>query len=77
MGASPPGPGKDLIEPIQGAARSSVTPVPAHTRAEFVAFLEDLIARQAPERAIHIICDNLSGHKTKAVGDFLTRHLKA
>jgi len=45
-----------------------------HTSAEFVAFLEDLIARQAPERAIHIICDNLSAHKTKAVGDFLTRH---
>ena len=47
-----------------------------HTSAEFVAFLEDLIARQAPERAIHIICDNLSAHKTKAVGDFLARHPK-
>jgi transposase len=45
-----------------------------HTSAEFVAFLEDLIARQTPERAIHIICDNLSAHKTKAVRDFLARH---
>jgi transposase len=36
----------------------------------------DLIARQAPERAIHIICDNLSAHKTKAVCDFLARHPK-
>jgi transposase len=47
-----------------------------HTSAEFVAFLEDLIARQTPERAIHIICDNLSAHKTKAVCDFLARHPK-
>ena len=47
-----------------------------HTGAEFVAFLEDLVARQAPEQAIHIICDNLSAHKTKAVCNFLTRHPK-
>lgn len=45
-----------------------------HTSAEFVAFLEDLVARQAPEQVIHIICDNLSAHKTKAVCDFLARH---
>ncbi len=45
-----------------------------HTSAEFVAFLEDLVARQAPEQAIHIICDNLSAHKTKAVCNFLARH---
>ena len=45
-----------------------------HTSAEFVAFLEDLVARQAPEQAMHIICDNLSAHKTKAVCDFLARH---
>jgi transposase len=45
-----------------------------HTSAEFVAFLQDLVARQAPEQAIHIICDNLSAHKTKAVCDFLARH---
>jgi transposase len=44
-----------------------------HTSAEFVAFLEDLVARQAPEQAIHIICDNLSAHKTKAVCNFLAR----
>jgi transposase len=47
-----------------------------HTSAEFVAFLEELIARQVPERAIHIICDNLSAHKTKAVCAFLARHPK-
>ena len=45
-----------------------------HTSAEFVAFLQDLVARHAPEQAIHIICDNLSAHKTKAVCDFVARH---
>ena len=38
--------------------------------------MENLIARQAPEQAIHIICDNLSAHKTKAICDFLARHPK-
>src|ERR1700676_4502876 len=47
-----------------------------HTSAEFVAFLEDLIARQTPERVIHIIWHNLRAHKTKAVCDFLVRHPK-
>jgi len=45
-----------------------------HTSAEFVAFLEDLLARQPRHQAIHIICDNLSAHKTKAVCAFLDRH---
>lgn len=48
-----------------------------HTSAEFVAFLEDLVASQPQERAIHIICDNLSAHKTKAVSDFLARYPNA
>jgi len=45
-----------------------------HTSAEFVAFLEDLLARQPNHQPVHIICDNLSAHKTKAVSDFLARH---
>jgi transposase len=45
-----------------------------HTSAEFVAFLEDLLARQPNQQPVHIICDNLSAHKTKAVSDFLARH---
>src|SRR6516165_9737556 len=45
-----------------------------HTSAEFVAFLEDLLARPPRHQAIHIICDNLSAHKTKAVCAFLDRH---
>jgi transposase len=40
----------------------------------FVAFLEHLLASLPQEQAVHIICDNLSAHKTQAVGDFLARH---
>src|SRR6202040_3173522 len=45
-----------------------------HTSAEFVAFLEQLLATLSQEQAVHIICDNLSAHKTQAVCDFLARH---
>lgn len=45
-----------------------------HTSAEFVAFLEQLLAGLPQEQSVHIICDNLSAHKTKAVSDFLARH---
>jgi hypothetical protein len=33
-----------------------------HTSAEFVAFLEQLLASLAQEQPVHIICDNLSAH---------------
>ena len=42
-----------------------------HTSAEFVAFLNELIATQPPGKAIHAIVDNLSAHKTKRVTEFL------
>ena len=47
-----------------------------HTSAEFVAFIEEVVAtaRWAPE--IHIVLDNLSAHKTKAVEEFLKAHPK-
>jgi|SRR5690606_22796254 len=45
-----------------------------HTSAEFVAFLEELVAHQPRTREIHIIVDNLSAHKTKRVDEFLERH---
>ena len=45
-----------------------------HTSQEFVAFLADLVARQAEGQEIHIICDNLSAHKTRRVADFLEEH---
>jgi len=45
---------------------------PRHTSAEFVAFLTDICTRQRKE--IHVICDNLSAHKTKQVEQFLVDH---
>jgi len=47
---------------------------PRHTSAEFVAFLTDIVAHQPKRKEIHVICDNLSAHKTKAVEEFLTKH---
>ncbi|MEM7583846.1 MAG: IS630 family transposase [Acidobacteriota bacterium] len=48
--------------------------VGSHTSAEFVAFLEDLVAHQPKGQEIHVIADNLSTHKTKRVRDFLAQH---
>src|SRR5262247_3311445 len=45
---------------------------PRHTSAEFVAFLTEICTRQRKE--IHVICDNLSAHKTKKVEQFLVEH---
>jgi transposase len=43
-----------------------------HTSAEFVAFLGEVVATQPAGKEIHIIVDNLSAHKTKAVDAFLS-----
>jgi len=45
-----------------------------HTSREFVDFLEQVVAGVEPEREVHIICDNLSAHKTKLVAAFLDEH---
>ena len=45
-----------------------------HTSAEFVSFLEDLVASQPVGKLIHVIADNLSAHKTKLVDTFLEAH---
>jgi transposase len=45
-----------------------------HTSAEFVAFLTDICARQPKRKEIHVICDNLSAHKTRRVNEFLDAH---
>ena len=45
-----------------------------HTSAEFVAFLADVVATQPEGKQIHVIADNLSAHKTKAVAEFLAAH---
>src|SRR6516164_6540302 len=43
-----------------------------HTSAEFVAFLEQIVASQTPAKEIHIIADNLSAHRTSK--EFLERN---
>ena len=48
--------------------------VPRHTSAAFVAFLDQVRATQSKRREIHIICDNLSAHKTLAVREWLAAH---
>jgi transposase len=45
-----------------------------HTSAEFVNFLEDIVASQPGGKVIHVIADNLSAHKTKLVDGFLEAH---
>ena len=45
-----------------------------HTSEQFVTFLEDIVASQSPRREIHVICDNVSSHKTPPVQAFLAKH---
>lgn len=45
-----------------------------HRSAEFVEFFEELVALQPRGKEIHVIADNLSAHKTKAVRTFLAEH---
>lgn len=45
-----------------------------HTSAEFVAFLTDIVTNQPKGKAIHVIADNLSAHKTTRVDAFLAEH---
>jgi transposase len=45
-----------------------------HTSQEFVGFLTELVASQPRRRAIHVIADNLSAHKTPQVHAFLAAH---
>ena len=43
-----------------------------HTSAQFVGFLEEIVASQPRGKEIHVIADNLSAHKTKLVAEYLT-----
>jgi transposase len=45
-----------------------------HTSADFLAFLDRVVATQPRRREIHLIVDNLSAHKTKAVEAWLIAH---
>jgi DDE superfamily endonuclease len=57
------------------ADNESVQPRPLILiRAEFVAFLADVVATQSANKEIHIIVENLSAHKTKRVVAFLAEH---
>jgi DDE superfamily endonuclease len=47
-----------------------------HTSEQFVAFLRDVLASQPQQRDIHVICDNISSHKTELVEAFLVEHKK-
>jgi transposase len=44
---------------------------PRHTSEQFVAFLTDVVTSQPRNQEIHVICDNVSSHKTERVEDFL------
>ena len=48
--------------------------VPRHTSNAFVEFLGDILTAHPRQREIHVIVDNLSAHKTKAVQAFLAAH---
>src|ERR1700751_1795430 len=48
--------------------------VPRHTSAEFVAFLEQIVASLPEGQQIHIIADNFSAHRTSRVWQFIDRH---
>jgi transposase len=45
-----------------------------HTSAEFIDFLEQVVASAPAPQEIHIVLDNLSAHKTRAVAEFLARN---
>lgn len=47
-----------------------------HTSAEFIAFLSELVNQARWAKHIHIVLDNLSAHKTKAVEEFLEHNPK-
>ena len=45
-----------------------------HTSEQFVGFLEEIVATQSARREIHVICDNVSSHKTPLVQAFLAKN---
>ena len=57
-----------------GTGRVEGMTVPRHTSAAFLQFLDQVVASQPQRRAVHVICDNLSAHKTKAVDAWLSDH---
>jgi transposase len=48
--------------------------VERHTSQAFIAFLASLLTTVPARQAVHVICDNLSAHKTKQVEAFVAEH---
>lgn len=57
-----------------GSGRVKGMTATRHTSAQFVRFLDVLVASQPKRKEIHIIADNLSAHKTKLVAEWLAAH---
>lgn len=57
-----------------GSGRVDGMPARRHTSAEFLRFLDRLVDRYPRTQEIHVILDNLSAHKTKAVRAWLAAH---
>lgn len=49
-------------------------PAARHTSADFLRFMDQLVARYPRRQALHVILDNLSAHKTKAVAAWQAAH---
>jgi transposase len=47
-----------------------------HTSADFIGFLTDIVGKTSRAKQIHIVLDNLSAHKTRAVQEFLEQNPK-
>lgn len=47
---------------------------PRHRQKEFLEFLRHIERSTPPELSVHVIVDNYSSHKTKAVREWLIRH---
>lgn len=47
-----------------------------HTSADFIAFLTQIVGKTTWAKEIHIVLDNLSAHKTRAVQEFLDQNPK-
>ncbi|MGI9075710.1 MAG: IS630 family transposase [Gemmatimonadaceae bacterium] len=45
-----------------------------HTSQAFIAFLAELLSTIPARQEVHIICDNLSAHRTKQVEAFVAEH---
>jgi transposase len=57
-----------------GTGRVAGMSAPRHTSAEFLRFLDQLLRTYPPRQEIHVILDNFSAHKTKAVAAWRAAH---